>query len=321
MKILIADDEKVIRKIIEASLRVFNDEILTAPGGDEAWEIISQGEVSLVITDWIMPGLSGVDLIQKVRQADFQHYVYMVLLTARSDKNDIVAGLEAGADDYLVKPFSVPELRARISIGKRILNYQLRLQETQARLLDMATHDSLTGLLNRRALYDQLGAELERASHGRVPLSVIMFDIDHFKKVNDTYGHLVGDKVLCLVTKKIEKNLRPYDWVGRWGGEEFLVVMRQTTEEEAVKIAERIRTSIAEIRFDFTKDVEDLRVYVSGGVGVAGPGRVAPGEPAPDSENWDMDDLVHRADMALYRAKQSGRNRVCTMEGSVQEPV
>ena len=302
MKILIADDDEFALRLLEKSLNNFDDEIIAVSNGDKAWECISTGEIHLVITDWNMPGLSGVDLIQKVRQeANLSHYVYMVLLTGRSNQDDILIGLESGADDYLVKPFIVPELKARVSIGKRILNYQKRLRETQDRLLELATHDSLTGLLNRRAIYERLNEEIERASRSSKTINIILFDIDHFKKVNDTYGHLIGDQVLCLVADKIQRGVRPYEWVGRWGGEEFLAVLPQTTEEQALKIAERIRNNVTSINFSSIGGIDDLQIRISGGVGSG----------TVQGIRWDLDRLIHKADVALYEAKRLGRNQIC----------
>jgi two-component system chemotaxis response regulator CheY len=300
VKILVVDDDKTLRKLLQASLSQSGDEIIAVGEGEKAWDILSKGEISFVITDWNMPNLSGIDLIQRVRNYGFDQYVYMIMVTARSNREDILSGLEAGADDYLTKPISIQELRARISIGKRILNYQQRLRETQERLYDLATHDSLTGLLNRRALYDQISSEIERASQEERPLSVVLFDIDHFKGINDTYGHLIGDKVLQKVGSVIKKSIRPYDWVGRWGGEEFLVIMNQTPGETAQKAADRVRKAVDRITFERIKGAEDLNVQISGGVGSL----------EADFQDWDLDDLLHRADVALYEAKHKGRNQV-----------
>lgn len=306
MKILIVDDSKVTLNILKKSLDSFGDEIVLVTNGDDAWEVILQGEVRLVITDWMMPGLSGIELIKKVRQANFKHYIYMVLVTARSKKDDIIAGLNAGADDYFTKPFNPPELRARVSIARRILNYQKRLQETQDRLHDLATHDSLTGLLNRRALYERIESEMKRAQHAAWALSLLLLDLDHFKQVNDTYGHLIGDRMLCLVADTVTKSVRPYDWVGRWGGEEFLVVMRETERKDALKVAERVRKNVAQAQLEIANDEKHfVQIHVSGGVTAFD---------TFSQEDCEIDELLQQADTALYLAKEKGRNQICVFE-------
>ncbi len=307
MRILIADDDAFMRRILEASLTQAGHEVLTVADGQAAWEVLEHDSVRLVITDWIMPGMDGPALIRRIRGAELPYYVYVILLTARDSKDDVVQGLEAGADDYLTKPFNPNELRARIAIGQRILDLETRLRAARDQLRELATRDSLTGLLNRRAIYEHAEAALARARREARPLGLAMLDIDHFKSVNDRFGHAVGDQALCLVADTIIRSRRPYDWVGRWGGEEFLLVLPGAGPEEAGKVAERVRAAVAAASLRL-QDGGHLRLQVS--VGVAGTSRATPAT---------LDMLIQQADEALYCAKRAGRNRVCVYQDGAQK--
>ena len=189
----------------------------------------------------MMPSMDGVEICRALRAMKPAPYIYLLLLTSRDQKQDVVEGIEAGADDYLIKPFDPQELRARIHAGERIIELEDRLIRAQEALRELATHDPLTGLLNRRACLDSLLTEFNRGCRTRNPLCIVMADIDHFKRVNDTHGHLVGDEVLCEVARRMQRSMRRYDIVARFGGEEFLLVLPECSLEEGVKLAERIR--------------------------------------------------------------------------------
>jgi two-component system chemotaxis response regulator CheY len=249
----------------------------------------------------MMPVMDGPELIRRVRGASFPNYTYIIMLTAKEGKSDVIFGLEAGADDYLTKPFNAGELRARISIGERILNLEANLSQALARMEELATHDPVTGLLNRRALYTHAEAELNRAQRDQKALSFVMLDIDHFKQVNDQYGHLVGDKALHAVAHTLAQNKRPYDWAGRWGGEEFLLVLPATDSQEAAIVAERLRAGIHDMRVALP-DGTTFSVQASLGVATSA---------FETGKTYTLDLLVHQADEALIRAKREGRNRVC----------
>ncbi len=290
MAILVVDDDLLQRRVLEVLLTKAGRTVLLARDAEEAWDVLQRGGVRFLVTDWVMPGMSGPQLIHRVRNADLEGYVYALLLTSQDEQRDVVAGLEAGADDYLTKPFDRDELLARIAIGERILALEARLRQ-------IATEDELTGLLNRRAGWSRIEQELSRAKRERTPLSVLLMDIDHFKRINDEYGHPVGDEALRLLGDVLRRSRRDYDHVARWGGEEFLLVLPSATAEEAAGAAERIRASVEEAWLP-RADGGEVRFTLS--VGVA--------EATADST---LEDLVRRADEALYRAKREGRNRVC----------
>jgi diguanylate cyclase (GGDEF)-like protein len=297
MRVLIADDEVVSRRLLEATLTKWGHEVVVAEDGDQAWEVLqSETTPYLAILDWMMPGMDGVSICRALRALCRDMYVYVLLLTARTDRTDLVEAMEAGADDYIAKPFDSSELRVRLRAGERILDLQSALRAAQEDLRIQATHDRLTGLWNRAAVLDALHTELQRARREGVQVAVAIADLDHFKSVNDTYGHQVGDEVLSEAAGRLLQAARCYDTVGRYGGEEFLIVLPGTGHEDAVAAMERHRRSI--IGREFATAGGSIAVTMSIGVTVAG------------GEALDAAAMVHEADMALYAAKSTGRNRV-----------
>jgi len=294
-QILVADDDYTSRRLLEIRLNKFGYEVISACDGKEAWDIIQRADSpNMIILDWMMPGITGIDICKKIRSSDSyeERYKYVILLTARGAKEDIVLGLDSGADDYLTKPFDDTELLMRIRAGKRILDLQTKLQYS-------ATHDALTGIYNRGAILQDLEKHISRCSRETTPLSIGMLDIDYFKKVNDTYGHLAGDEVLIEVCRRIQSCLRNYDVVGRYGGEEILVITPGADQEQALNIFERIRKTIAETPIN--DETANLTVTVSIGI-------------ATLSRQMNTKDFIQVADDALYRAKENGRNQVCRPE-------
>lgn len=297
-RVLIADDDPVSRLVLKNFLTKCGYEICTAADGNEALRMLeSEDAPRLAILDWMMPGAEGVQICQKIREQKDRPYVYVLLLTARNGKQDLLRGLELGADDYLTKPFDSQELHARLRVGERTLNLQDDLLSAQEQLLFRATHDPLTGIPNRRMVVEALGAELNRQRRNKGTFGVVMVDIDHFKAVNDTRGHPCGDEVLQTVAGRISKCLREYDTVGRYGGEEFLIVTPGCDSSRAMNLAERIRTVIS----------SDPIVVSSGEVPLTASFGVAVGD-AREGDTVEM--LLTRADEALYLAKNRGRNRV-----------
>lgn len=298
VRVLVVDDDPVQRRILRAGMVRAGYQVEEAADGQEALERVIAGGPRLVITDWMMPRLDGPNLIRCIREADQQAYTYIILLTARDGKADVVNGLHAGADDYLSKPFNVEELRARVAIGGRILDLEARLHAAMGRLEALALEDGLTGLLNRRAIMEHATAELARAQREGHNLGIVMIDVDHFKAVNDRHGHPIGDEVLKLVAQTLAAGKRGYDWAGRWGGEEFLLVLPGATADIACAVAERLRASVAGACLH-GPDGSEIRVTISAGVCAIPPGG-----------RFRFDVYLQQADEALYEAKRAGRDRV-----------
>ena len=305
MNILIAEDDPVSRRILEATLIKWGNEVIACSDGHEAWLALQKDDApSLLIFDWMMPGIDGIELCEKVRQMGREPYSFIILLTAKSQQKDIVIGMKAGADDYLIKPFDKNELEVRLRAGERILNLQTELICAREQLREQATHDSLTGIWNHKSIFDIINRELVRARRQEMPVTVLMADIDHFKKINDTYGHLAGDKVLCEVTGKLKAAIRTYDDIGRFGGDEFLLVLPGCSESDVTILTERLRTYIDEKAISI--DEETVAVTVSFGAVTYS-----------EETEIQVDTLIKAADAALYKAKKEGRN--CTVIGSLTE--
>jgi diguanylate cyclase (GGDEF)-like protein len=304
LRVLIAEDDLISRRMLEASLRKWGYEVIAAEDGAEAWRVLQQEDSPrLAVLDWMMPELEGIQVCERVRQRTGHPYTYMLLLTARAQKRDLLKGLQAGADDYLAKPFDASELRARLLVGERILKLQDDLIAARDALSFQATHDSLTNLNNRAAILEALSRELKRSRREGTSVGVILADIDHFKIVNDTRGHLIGDAVLQEVARRMSAAVRAYDLIGRYGGEEFLVLVSAADALAALSQAERIRATIEAQPVKTSSG--PVSVTLSLGVAAGG------GEMHSDSKaGLESQILLAAADEALYRAKSGGRNRV-----------
>jgi two-component system cell cycle response regulator len=304
--VLIAEDDPIFRRILESWFKKWDYEVAAVENGVGAWEVLQREDApQLAILDWMMPGMDGIELCRRIRSRDQGVYRYVLLLTAKDDKQDVIAGLEAGADDYLTKPFDVDELRARVRAGKRILDLQAALIRAKDDLQFAAAHDALTGLWNRGAIIDLLKREVSRRQRTRDALGVIMADIDYFKKINDTHGHLVGDAVLQEVTRRLAVGVRPYDAVGRYGGEEFLIVFPGCNAANLIVGAERLRHCIADEPIETS--VGQISVTLSLGLASV---------EQNEKETLDCEAFLRNADEALYAAKARGRNRVETAPAS-----
>ena len=300
--VLIAEDDPLFRRILERWFQQWDYRVTAVENGLDAWEVLQREDApQLAILDWMMPGIDGIELCRRIRSRDQSPYRYVLLLTAKDDKQDVITGLEAGADDYLTKPFDVDELRARVRAGKRILDLQAALIHAQDDLQSAALHDSLTGLWNRGAILDLLRREVCRRQRTGDALGVMMVDIDYFKKINDTHGHLIGDAVLQEVTRRLAGDVRPYDVVGRYGGEEFLIVFPGGNMPDLVVGAERLRHCIADQPIETS--VGQIPVTLSLGLASVEQG---------ENEILGCESFLQRADAALYVAKARGRNRVET---------
>jgi two-component system cell cycle response regulator len=299
MKILIAEDQPVAALFLRRSLEKMGHQAEVAPDGEAAWRMIRDGDIPLLISDWMMPNLDGLELCRRLRAVRSGRYTYTILLTSLDRREDRLKGLRAGADDFLTKPPDPDELAIRLEIAERILAVHDRLSRQNAMLAELASTDELTGVKNRRRFREDLELLFAQADRQRSPLSLIMLDIDHFKQYNDAFGHPAGDEVLRQVGATLRSIVRGHDVVARYGGEEFAVLLPATGAEVALKIAERLRAAIAGRNW--------LHRAVTASFGVS------------TSEPGTMDDiiLVERADRALYLSKQAGRNRSSHFQFSV----
>ena len=296
MKILVAEDDVTSRGILTAVLKKWDFDPVAAEDGDTAWDVLQRPDApQLLLLDWNMPGIDGLEICRRLRKKDPINPPYVILLTARSEKGDIVKGLEAGANDFVAKPYDSEELQARIRVGQRMLELQSHLMKARDTLAHQATHDFLTGVLNRRAIWDRLKQEISRAERKNDSLSIGMLDIDHFKNINDTYGHHVGDEALVAFTRCIQNELREYDCVGRYGGEEFLVIAPGAIGSGRESLYERLRARIAGAEIVTNEGSISLTVSIGA---------------APGTGQTCGDTLIAIADAALYQAKAAGRNCV-----------
>jgi two-component system, cell cycle response regulator len=310
--ILLAEDDPVTRMLMTRFLKKAGYEVDAVSNGSEALDRMTKRYYPMLVTDWEMPEMDGVALCKAVRNLQMDGYVYALLLTARDSKEHIIAGLEAGADDYLIKPVHEPELIARLNAGRRILNLEHSLRVANQRNRILSITDALTGTYNRRYLMEQLPRELERCRRYAYPLSVLMCDLDHFKQINDARGHAAGDDVLQQFATRAQKSIRSNsDWVSRYGGEEFVIVLPETPHEGAVAVAEKIRSVVSET--PFATRTGDITVTASFGVASTGPS-------GPDI-SLKVDALIRCADESMYRSKQEGRDRTSGQEIAVAHPL
>ncbi|MCD6296781.1 MAG: diguanylate cyclase [Deltaproteobacteria bacterium] len=299
--ILIAEDNPVSRKFLEKSLVRGGYTVMAAENGREALEILDKDFFPIVITDWMMPEKNGLELCRAIRSHTFPGYVFIVLLTANDSKEDVIAGLEAGADDYLTKPFNYAELMARLNAGKRILQLERSLKMANEEIRILSITDSLTKIYNRVCLTERLPREISRAKRYGHTMSLIMCDIDHFKKVNDSYGHHAGDITLKAFADCLKQSIRDnVDWVARYGGEEFLIVLPETSLEGACQTAERIRRGVSEMVINI--EGEEISITASFGLSSF--------NSSEHNEKSTPESMIEQADKCMYQAKKNGRNRV-----------
>jgi diguanylate cyclase (GGDEF)-like protein len=297
IKVLVADDSAVSRKLVEFTLPEEQYSLVFAKSGRETVDLFAEHHPALVIVDWMMPDLTGIEICQHIRSKSQASYTYIIVLTGKSGKESVVEGLAAGADDYLTKPFHREELIGRVGVGRRIIALQREIEAKNLLLKELALTDALTGLPNRRAIEDWATRQLSGAARYGFSFWVTLADLDYFKTVNDTHGHDAGDTVLKAFSEILKSSSRQSDICARIGGEEFLLILTHATEENAKRVVDRVRAQLEATKFNF--DGSSITVTASFGlVGFAG--TTAP----------DFNRLVSQADTALYSAKRRGRNRV-----------
>jgi len=299
--ILIVEDDPTSQKLIETMLTKVGHKVVTVKNGIEALKLFEEQFFPIIVTDWVMPEMDGLELSRAIRKISEERYVFIILLTAKDAKKDIIKGFEAGVDDYLTKPLHPGELLARLNSGIRILNLEQSLKVANEEIKHLSITDGLTDCYNRSYLADRLPQEIKRAKRYERPLSVIMSDIDYFKQVNDSFGHMAGDRVLVLFSESIKSNIRlGVDWVARYGGEEFLIVLPETDLQGAAVAAEKFRNIINEKVIQ----VANKKINVTASFGVSGCNS------KDDYNTLSVDKLISAADEYLYKAKKEGRNRV-----------
>lgn len=311
--ILVVDDDLISRTIVQKYLTKAGFDVLCASNGNEAMALFNEQFCPIVLTDWMMPEVTGPQLCRMIRETKTDGYVFIILITSRDSKTDIVSGLEAGADDYLTKPIHQAELIARINTGVRILKLEKSLKRANDEIRLLSITDPLTGCFNRAYLGEQFPQELSRSQRYKHHLSVVLVDLDHFKKVNDTYGHQAGDLVLkstaeCLMGQAREK----VDWTVRYGGEEFLIVLPETDCDGARIMAERVRVAVSNMRMQ----VAETQIQVTASFGVACVNFRQKQKPVVT-----MEELINKADEQLYRSKREGRNRVSVVDIDMFSPI
>lgn len=299
MQVLVVEDSAVYRKLICDHLQSWGFSTIVAENGADAWRLLEEpSSPKLALLDWVLPDLDGTELCQRIRLAgSLRHYVYVILLTSKEGRQNMLDALHAGADDYLIKPFDESELKARLLVGKRILDLQEELVAARESMRHAATHDSLTGLMNRGEVLEVLERELERARRERKPVGLMLADIDRFKDVNDSLGHLYGDEALKEIARRLRSKMRVYDAIGRYGGEEFLLLLPGCDLTTTIERGNQLREFVASL--PFVSFGVERTITVSMGAAVwSGSGRC------------DVPALLSQADAGLYAAKHKGRNRV-----------
>jgi len=306
MRILIAEDDALSRTILKKAVEKFGHECLAAKDGIEAWGIFQTSDVDVIISDWMMPGIDGMELCRRVREQSQSSYTYFIFLTALGDKEHFLAGMEMGADDYLIKPLDLLDLKVRLIAASRVTSLHQQLAEQKAELeqlslkfFEQARKDQLTQIGNRLQLQEDLEALCGRVKRYGHAYCAALCDIDYFKLYNDTYGHLAGDEVLRLVADTIARGFRKGDSVYRYGGEEFLIILPEQSLESATIAINRVRKDVENLAIPHCGNKESGVVTISAGIAALHPG-----------EDKTPEELLREADAALYQAKQAGRNRV-----------
>ncbi len=293
--ILIVEDDKDSREILKIYLSKWDYNVFECSNAIEAYEILKKQNIKIALIDWMLPGISGLEICKKIREDFKDDYIYIIIITGKKNKNDVVEALSKGADDYIMKPFNFDELKVRIEAGKRILIYYNKIKFKYKKLNEESKIDKLTGIYNRETILKKFHFEFERHKRSSNEFCIIIGDIDFFKKINDKYGHIIGDVVLKQVGEILKKSLRKYDLVGRYGGEEFLIILPYTNLLTAKKVAERLKRNIS--KYSFSHNGIEIKITMSFGIS-SSIGSLNPLE------------MIDKADKALYQSKFTGRDKI-----------
>ena len=299
MRILVVDDEPLSRQVLQAAVEQLGHQWTAAENGQAAWQCFNQDRPDVLITDLLMPEVDGLELCRRVRADTRAGYTYIILVTVLGERQDIVRGMDAGADDYLIKPVQLFDLQARLIAAQRVTALHAELDRHRAELAHLARHDPLTGLGNRRSLQEDLELLHARSQRYRRGFALAMCDIDRFKAYNDTHGHQAGDQALRAVAATIAQELRGSDNVYRYGGEEFLLVLPEQNLDTALVAVERVRSAVERLAIPQPAVGPGGILTLSAGIAAFGPGAATTAE-----------ELLQQADAALYRAKSAGRNQL-----------
>jgi len=319
MKVLLAEDDPATRRVLEKAVRGFGHEVVATANGCEAWDRFLEGDFNFVITDWMMPECDGLELCRRIRKFEHPSYVYLIMATSNSGREDLITGMDAGADEFIVKPINHRELQARMRAAERILNLQRELKDKNQQLEEMNTRlqrlsrmDALMQVGNRLAFEEKIAEFHARALRYGSPYGVVMSDVDHFKSYNDTHGHPAGDEVLRRVARAIGSCLRASDGAFRYGGEEIVVLLPEQTIREAEMIAARLRATVESLQLRRSAGEASGCVTISCGVAAS---------PMHGHQPDAWETVIGWADQALYRAKAAGRNRVELADAHLEVPV
>ena len=295
--VLVVEDEPAQREVLTYNLEAEGFRVAQAEDGEHGLLLVDEDAPDVIVLDWMLPNVSGIEVCRQLKMRPETRGIPIIMLSARSEEIDKVRGLETGADDYVVKPYAVAELIARVRTQLRRYRYSNELRKNLSSTVAMAVIDGLTGLYNRRYFDRHMCVQLDKAKEGDRNLGLMMLDIDFFKSVNDTHGHAAGDEVLKEFAARLQRNIRGVDLACRYGGEEFVVMMPDTDLVHAKNIAERIRHAVASEPFD-TGITMPLNITVSVGISIN------------ELQDDTPEQMLKRADIALYRAKREGRNRI-----------
>ncbi|ETR68571.1 MAG: response regulator receiver modulated diguanylate cyclase [Candidatus Magnetoglobus multicellularis str. Araruama] len=297
MKILVADDSEMTRMILQGRLSQWGYDIVNAGDGYEAWDMLQKKDKPrMILLDWMMPNMNGIELCKKIRKQIKEPYIYIILLTAKKGKEHLIEAMEAGADDFITKPFDPHILKVRLRAGYRITRLQDELIDAREELRIQATHDSLTQLFNRSALMNMMTREISRSQRDNSSIGIIMIDIDHFKSINDNHGHLIGDDVLKILAEQMKQCTRRYDTIGRYGGEEFIIVLPQCGKTEVHTVAERLRQQVCQQPYETSVGAIDVTISL-GATWIT-----------PSDQDCANENIIRVVDKGLYAAKHKGRN-------------